>query len=86
MKNTDVESIRGLEKLPLAEAKEVVKSWLVPPKKGSTFKYRHLLLDVQNSPSIESLVKTVWNIVLAGDGYAVPSSQWQKDHAKHLYS
>lgn len=87
MKNSDLETIRQLEGMPLAEAKEVAKSWMVKPKtKNGLFKYNHLMLDIENSPSIGALVKTMWNVVLAGEGLNVNGSQWQKDHAKHLYS
>ena len=29
---------------------------------------------------------TMWNVILAGEGLAVPNSKWQQDHAKHLYT
>jgi len=86
MKNSDLEAIRQLEKLSLEEAKEAVKSWMVKPKsKNGLFKYNHLMLDIENAPSLPSLIKTTWNIVLAGEGLNVNGSQWQREHAAHLY-
>lgn len=87
MVNSDLDPIRSLEKLSLTEAKEVVKSWMIKPKsKNGLFKYNNLMLDIDRAPSMKSLITTTWNIVLAGDGLSVPNSQWQKDHAKHLYT
>lgn len=86
MVNNDLDPIRNLEKLSLLEAKEVVKSWMIKPKsKNGLFKYNNLMLDIDRAPSLKSLITTTWNIVLAGDGLAVPNSKWQQDHAKHLY-
>jgi hypothetical protein len=87
MKNMNLEAMRNLDKLPLPVAKEVAKSWLVKPKKeNSIYRYNNLLLDIERSPSSEKLMLTMWNVILAGDGLAVPNSRWQQDHARHLYT
>jgi hypothetical protein len=87
MKNMNLEAMRNLDKLPLPVAKEVSKSWLVKPKKeNSIYRYNNLLLDIERSPSSEKLMLTMWNVILAGDGLAVPNSRWQQDHARHLYT
>lgn len=86
MKNDDLLPMRKLAELPLTEAKEVAKSWMVKPKsKNGVFKYNHLMMDIENSPSSAKLLQTMWNIILAGEGLAVPNSQWQKEHDKNLY-
>jgi hypothetical protein len=87
MKNNDLEAMRNLDKLPLPVAKEVAKSWMVKPKtKNGIYRYNNLLLDIERSPSSEKLMLTMWNVILAGEGLAVPNSKWQQDHAKHLYT
>jgi hypothetical protein len=87
MKNMDLEAMRNLDKLPLPVAKEVAKSWMVKPKtKNGIYRYNNLLLDIERSPSSEKLMLTMWNVILAGEGLAVPNSKWQQDHAKHLYT
>jgi hypothetical protein len=89
MKTADFEIARRIEKMSLPEVKEAVKAWMVKPKSknpNALFRYNHLMLDIENAPSLASLIKTTCNIVLAGEGLSVNGSKWQKDHAKHLYS
>ena len=70
--------ITDLERMPLNEAKEYAKSFL-QMKKSST-KYHNLLRDIDRAPTSREVQRIMWNVFLAGDGFSMPDSAWQKHH------
>lgn len=71
-------NLEGISKLPLEEARAYAKTQL-KMKKSST-KYNNLLRDLDRAPTPAEVERIMWNVFLAGDGFAMQDSAWQKLH------
>lgn len=74
----DMDIMRSLERLPLNEARELAKSQLSMNK--SSPRYLHLIRDLDAAKTSREVERIMWNVLLAGEGFAMTDSAWQKMH------
>lgn len=78
-KQMDMDVMRNLENMQLEEARALAKSQL-QMKKTST-KYNNLLRDLDRAKTSREVERIMWNVMLAGEGFGMPGSAWQKLHS-----
>lgn len=82
MKNKiDVDTVRGLEKLNLSEAKKLALSMIEKLKIKTASKKAHLLKDLNEAPDSREISRIMWMTILSGEGLSTLNSGWQKLHA-----
>ena len=72
----DMEKLNSIETLPLNLAKEVAIG-LISPKTKPVVLFR-LKQDISKAFSSREVLRIMWNTYMAGTGYKVPTSAWQK--------
>lgn len=78
-KQMDLNVMRNLENMSIEEARELAKAQL-QMKKTST-KYHNILRDLDKAHTAREVERIMWNVMLAGEGMAMPGSAWQKLHS-----
>jgi hypothetical protein len=74
----DVEQLNSLEKIPLQHAQVMAISMLNPKTKA--LRLNRLKHDIQKARTSREVMRIMWKAYLAGTGYAVTSSDWQKQY------
>ena len=77
----DVDTVRGLEKLSLAEAKKLALGMIEKIKIKTASKKAHLLKDLNEAPDSGEISRIMWMTILSGEGLSTLNSGWQKLHA-----
>lgn len=78
MKQMAVEDLNSLEKLSLEEARSTASSMLDPSTKPT--RLNRLKYDISRARSSREVMRIMWNAYLAGTGFGVPTSQWQRHY------
>ena len=74
----DTVKLNTLEKLTLHDARDVAISMLDPKTKPARlFRLKH---DIQKARDSREVMRIMWNAYMAGTGYAVTDSAWQKQY------
>ena len=74
----NVESLNSLEHLPLDQAQRSAISML--DKNTKPTRLLRLKHDIMKARTAREVMRIMWNAYMAGTGYAVPTSHWQKHY------
>lgn len=78
MKKMDVDELNSLEGLSLEGAQQKAVSMLDPATKPT--RLNRLKYDISKARTSREVMRIMWNSFMAGTGYGVPTSQWQKHY------
>jgi len=73
-----VEDLNSLEGLPLEDARQKAVSMLDPSTKPT--RLNRLKYDISKAMTSREVMRIMWNSYMAGTGYGVPTSQWQRHY------
>jgi len=73
-----VEDLNSLEGLPLEDARQKAVSMLDPSTKPT--RLNRLKYDISKARTSREVMRIMWNSYMAGTGYGVPTSQWQRHY------
>lgn len=77
-KHMNVDALNGLEHLPLDQAQHSAISML--DKNTKPTRLLRLKHDIGKARTAREVMRIMWNAYMAGTGYGVPTSQWQKHY------
>jgi hypothetical protein len=77
-KHMNVEALNGLEHLPLQQAQTSAVEML--DKNTKPTRLLRLKHDIAKARTPREVMRIMWNAYMAGTGYGVPTSQWQKHY------
>lgn len=78
MKQMDVAELSALETFPLEEAQQKAVAMLDPSTKPT--RLNRLKYDISKARTPREVMRIMWNAYMAGTGYGVPTSQWQRHY------
>lgn len=78
MKQMDVAELSALETFPLEEARSRAVDMLDPSTKPT--RLNRLKYDISKARTPREVMRIMWNAYMAGTGYGVPTSQWQRHY------
>ena len=78
MKQMDVAELNALETFPLEEARSRAVDMLDPATKPT--RLNRLKYDISKARTPREVMRIMWNAYMAGTGYGVPTSQWQRHY------
>ena len=74
----DVAELSALETFPLEEAQQKAVAMLDPSTKP--IRLNRLKYDISKARTPREVMRIMWNAYMAGTGYGVPTSQWQRHY------
>jgi hypothetical protein len=78
MKQMEVGELNALETFPLEEAQQKAVAMLDPSTKP--IRLNRLKYDISKARTPREVMRIMWNAYMAGTGYGVPTSQWQRHY------
>jgi hypothetical protein len=74
----DVGELSALETFPLEEARSRAVDMLDPATKP--IRLNRLKYDISKARTPREVMRIMWNAYMAGTGYGVPTSHWQRHY------
>ena len=75
----NLNKLQKLDKLPLAEARELAVS-LIDDKKTKKLVRNRLEFDISKAPNSAEVSRIMWQVYLSGNGLATVGSAWKKHY------
>lgn len=82
MSNIDIAVVNSLSSMALEQAKEACKAMFDKARymKMKPEKIAYLKNQIDQCPTIDKLMRIMWNSILSGDGLSTVGSKYQKRH------
>ena len=75
----DLEVLRILDKKPLSEAKTLVLE-ILAKSETEAVRLNRLVYDINRAPTSAEVARIMWTTYMAGTGYRVHGSSWDKHY------
>ena len=74
----DTDTLNALQDMDLQTAKERAVQMLAPNTKPT--RMLRLKYDISKARTAQEVMRIMWNVYMAGTGFRVPTSQWQRHY------